>query len=108
MKLTRLQYKILKVWLRYHDAGYGLGQWLRTCWKSWLLLSVMGAWAYYFAVPVSPAFGWGYFGLCLGAFLRDIGYYQVAQRNWPVTNKVIDWKLAAELVELHEKDKVQN
>jgi hypothetical protein len=103
MKLTKLQFKVLRVWLRYHSSGYGIGQWFRSCWKSWLLLGVMGAWSFYFVVPESAAVGYGFFGLCLGAFLRDIGYYQVSRRTWPVTERVIDWKQVQELVDSHDK-----
>jgi hypothetical protein len=103
MKLNRLQLKVLRVWLRYHASGYGIGQWLRTCWKSWLVLAVMAAWSYYFVVPVYSGVGWTFFGLCLGGFLRDIGYYQVSRRTWPVTDKLIDWERAQELVSAREK-----
>ena len=89
--------------LRHHEFGYSIGQWLRRCWKSWLLLGAMCALSYYFIVPFSAAVGWGYFGLCLGAFLRDIGYYQVGRRAWPVTDRVVDWKQVQELVDSHDK-----
>ena len=104
MKLTRLQFKILRVWLRYHACGYGIGQWMLTCWKSWLLLGAMGAWSCCFVAPLSPAAGWGLFGLCLGAFLRDVGYYQVSRRTWPITDLVFDWKRVQELVSAYGKD----
>ena len=103
MKLTRVQFKVLRVWLRYHSSGYGIGQWMRSCWKSWLFLAVMCAWSYYFVIPVSAPVGWGFFGLLVGAFLRDIGYYQVSRRTWPVTERVIDWKQVQELVDSHDK-----
>jgi hypothetical protein len=103
MKLTRLQFKVLRVWLRYHSSGYGIAQWMRSCWKSWLFLGVMCAWSFYFVVPVSAPVGWGFFGLLVGAFLRDIGYYQVSRRTWPVTERVIDWKQVQELVDSHDK-----
>ena len=103
MKLMRLQLKVLRVWLRYHSSGYGIGQWFRTCWKSWLILVGMIAFSYYFIVPAVPAVGWIYFGVCLGAFIRDIGYYQVSRRTWPLTDRVIDWKQVQELVDTHDK-----
>ena len=103
MRITKLQFNVLRVWLRYHVSGYGIGQWFRTCWKSWLLLAVMAAWSGYFVVPFSPGVGWGFFGLCLGTFLRDIGYYQISRRAWPVTDQLIDWGRAQEFVNAREK-----
>lgn len=103
MKLTRIQYKILRVWLRYHVGGYGIGQLCRSCWKSWFGLGLVGALSYWITVSITPAISWGMVGLCLGAFLRDIGYYQVSRRTWPVTERLIDWKLTQELVDAYEK-----
>ncbi len=104
MKLTRLQYKVLKIYWRYHTAGLGAGQLLRTCWRQWLLLAVMGASAYLFLVPSMAAAGSVCVGLCVGAFLRDIGYYQVSLRNWPVSQQIIDWKRVSDLIESHGKN----
>jgi hypothetical protein len=68
-----------------------------------LFLGAMSAWSYFYVVPTFAAVGWGCFGLCLGAFLRDIGYYQVSRRTWPVSDRVIDWKRVQELVDSHDK-----
>jgi hypothetical protein len=75
MEITRYQLKVLRVWLRYHAAGYSVGQSFRTGWKPLSLLVAMSALAYTFVVPASAAVGWGLVGLCLGALLRDLGYY---------------------------------
>lgn len=104
MKLTKLQFKVLKVWLRLHaSGGYGLGQFFRNCWWPWLLLGIMGAWSYFFVVSITPTAGWIFLGICLGAFLRDIGYYQQHRRVWPITDRVIDWRQVQELVDSHKK-----
>ena len=106
MKLTRLQYKALKIYRRYDTDGLTVGQVLRNCWRQWLLLAAGGAFGYFFVVPACPAVGWLYLGLCVGAVLRDVGYYQVAFRIWPVTRQILDWKRVSELIESHEKDTV--
>jgi len=103
MKLTTHQFKVLRVWLRYHRSGYGVGQWFRSCWPSWLVLGVMGALCLVCLVPISMTVGWMLLGLCVGAFLRDIGYYQVTRRTWSVTDRVIDWKQVEDLVDSHDK-----
>ena len=103
MKLTKLQFKVLRVWLRYHTSGYGVGQWFRTCWKSWLFLGVLGVGSYFFIVPIFAPVGWAYLGLCVGSFLRDVGYYQVSRRTWPVSDRIIDWKQVQEFVDSHDK-----
>jgi hypothetical protein len=104
MKLTQLQYRALKIYTRYRDAGFGVGQWLRTCWRNWLILVVTGGLVYLFIVPTFAIAGWLSIGMCLGALLRDAGNYQAAVRIWPVSQKIIDWKRVSELVEAHEKD----
>ncbi len=106
MKLTRLQYKALKIYRRYDTDGFTVGQVLRNCWRQWLLLAAGGAFGYFFVVPAWPAVGWLYLGLCVGAVLRDIGYYQVAFRIWPVTRQILDWKRVSELIESHEEGTV--
>jgi hypothetical protein len=63
----------------------------------------MGAWSCFYVVPISVGVGWWFLGLCLGALLRDIGYYQVSRRIWPATDRVIDWKQVQELIDSHDK-----
>ena len=101
MELTTHQFKVLRVWLRYHRSGYGIGQWLRSCYWSWLVLGVMSALSFFLVVPISATVGWVFLGLCVGAFLRDIGYYRATRRTWTVTDRVIDWKHVEELVDSH-------
>lgn len=99
MTVTRLQRKVLKTWWRCHTEGYRVGPWLRQCSVSWLPLLGMGVYSYFCIVPGFPAVGWAFIGLCLGACLRDIGYFQVTRRSWPVTQQVIDWKRVSEMIE---------
>jgi hypothetical protein len=102
MKLTRLQYKALKIYWHYHTAGQTVGQIFRTCWRQWLLVAILGAFVFLISIPASPAVGYLVMGLCIGAFFRDIGYYQVSLRMWPVSQQIIDWKRVSELIESHE------
>jgi hypothetical protein len=106
MKLTRLQYKALKIYRRYDTEGFTISQVFRICWKQWLLLAALGIFCSVCLIPALPALGWLYVGICGGAFLRDVGYYQVAFRMWPVTRQIIDFKRVSELIESHEKDAV--
>jgi hypothetical protein len=76
---------------------------LRRCWPQWLFFAVLSALCFFFLVPCSPESGWLSIGLLLGAFFRDIGYYQVSRRTWPVTDQLIDWKRVSELIEAHGK-----
>ena len=104
MKLTRLQYKALKVYRRYDTDGFTVGQVFRLCWKQWLLMATVALFSYFFLVPALPALGWLFVGIYAGTLLRDFGYYQVASRMWPVTKEILDWKRVSELIESHEKD----
>jgi len=51
----------------------------------------------------APAFGWGYLGFCLGTLLRDITYFRLGRRNWPVMLDVINWDRVQQLVNAHDK-----
>lgn len=63
----------------------------------------VGRVVFFLRCPGVSSWGYGFLGLCIGAFLRDIGYYQVSRRAWPVTDRVIDWKQVQELVDSHNK-----
>ena len=104
MKLTRLQYKALKIYHRYDTDGFTVRQVLRICWKQWLFIAALGVFSFFFLVPVWPALGWLYVGLCGGAFLRNFGYYQVAFRMWPVTKQFLYWKRVSDLIQSDERD----
>ena len=64
----------------------------------------MAAVVYYLIAPSSPSTACLLVGLCIGAFLRDIGHFQGAYRMWPVTQQITDWNRVTELIESHEKD----
>ena len=104
MKLTPFQYKALKIYWRYHTSGLTIGQVLRVCWRQWALLVGCAIVAYFVLAPASPASGCLAVGLFAGAIFRDIGYYRVAFRMWPVNREIYDWKRVSELIELHEKE----
>jgi hypothetical protein len=90
MKLTRFQ---------YHKWGYGLQQWGRCFWKSWLVLAGMGVWAFIVVVPAAPGMGCTLVGFCLGVWLRDVGDYQLSRHLWTVSDRIIDWPRVQELVD---------
>lgn len=106
MKLTPFQYKALKIYQRYHTSGLTVGQVLRVCWRQWALLAGCAFVAYFLLTPSSPSLGCLAVGLFGGAILRDVGYYRVSFRMWPVNREIYDWTRVSELIESHEKDVV--
>lgn len=103
MKLTPFQYEALKIYRRYHTNGLTVGQVLRACWRQWALLAGAGIFAYFLLSPSSPALACLIVGICAGTFFRDVGYYRLAFRLWPVNREIYDWRRVSELIELHEK-----
>src|SRR5580700_3210804 len=99
MNLTRLQYKALKNWRRYHTTGYSVGQFVRTVWLGWLALAIFCSLIFFLVFPCFPVC----LGLCLGAFFRDIGYYKSSRKIWPVTQQIVEWNRVNEMIESHEK-----
>jgi len=106
MKLTPFQYKALKIYWRYHTGGLTVSQVLKVCWSQWALIVGFGVVAYLLLVASSPALACLAVGIFVGALLRDVGYYRVAFRMWPVNREIYDWKKMSELIESHEKDVV--
>jgi hypothetical protein len=103
MKLTPFQYRTLKIYRRYHTHGYTVSELLRASWYQWVVLTAFCLVAYFFA-RTSPELGWLGVGLFGGAMLRDVGYYRVGFRMWPIVRELYDWKRMSELIESHDKD----
>lgn len=101
MKLTKYQLKVLHVWLRYYHFGYSFDQWFRGYRKMMLILIILLAISIFLIWAGAPAFGWGYLGLCLGTVLRDITYFRLGRRTWPVMMDIINWDRAQQLVDAH-------
>ncbi len=104
MTLTKIQLKLLKNYERYHADSLTVSGIIRTCLLSWLLLLVSAAIGFWATTAVGvPAAGWLVVGMCAGAFLRDIGRFQVLFRTWPVLREVISWERVRELIQTHDK-----
>jgi hypothetical protein len=102
MKLTKYQLKVLRAWLRYYHSGYGFDKWLGINWKLMIFLVVMLALALVIATAV-PVVGWTCFAFYLGTLLRDITYFRLGRRNWPVMLDVVNWDRVQQLVDTHDK-----
>ena len=103
MKLTKYQLKVLLLWLRYHEFGYGFEQWIRVNWRAWLILGLLLPVSIFLIVAGAPAFGWAYLGYFLGVFLRDITYFRLGRRNWSLMLDVVNWNRVQQLVDANEK-----
>jgi hypothetical protein len=103
MKLTKYQLKVLRTWLRYYHSGYSFDQWFRGYRKMLFILMVLLAISIFLIWAGAPAFGWGYLGLFLGTVLRDITYFRLGRRTWPLSLDVIDWKRVQQLVDTHDQ-----
>jgi hypothetical protein len=104
MNVTPFQYKVMKLYWRYHTSGFTAGQILRRAWKQWAILIGCSLIAYLLFSPSSPALGCLAVGLFCGAIFRDIGHYRVALRLWPLNHEIYDWKKVAEIIEAYENN----
>ncbi|MFO0808893.1 MAG: hypothetical protein U0746_09745 [Gemmataceae bacterium] len=103
MTLTKIQLKVLKSYERHHADWLTISGIIRTCLPSWLLLLVgaaVGFWA--MAAVGVPEAGWLVVGMCVGAFVRDVGRCRVLFRTWPVLREVIRWERVRELIQTHD------
>jgi len=103
MKPTKYQLKVLRVWLRYYHSGYSFAQWFRGYWKVLLIMLILLACAIFLIFAGAPAFGWGYLGFFVGTVLRDITYFRLGRRNWPLMLDVVNWDRVQQLVDAHDK-----
>lgn len=98
--LTRLQRKALLGYATFHRKPPTLTHLLRRSWYSHALLLAagIGGSVGLFAVGASNDWLLLVVGLMAGAFFRDIGYFRVTIRVWPILDRVVDWKRVHELV----------
>lgn len=99
MKTTRLQKAVLQLYWRYHTEGWRLGPYLRANALRWLLLLVIAVGAGWVAFHVAPWVAALYVGMCLGAFLRDLGRLLQSRRLWPMVEQITDWQRVEQLVQ---------
>jgi len=99
VKLTKVQRKMLLGWHHTHEYGMSLAFFLRKALTSWALLALPAAAAYFIIVPNLPGLGWTVVGLCIGAALRDIGYYRIGLDFWPIRDQIVDWQRVTELLD---------
>jgi len=103
MTLTKIQLRLLKNYERFRADSLTVSGIIRTCFLSWLLLLGGGAFGFWVATEAGiPAVGWLVVGMCAGAFLRDIGRFQVLFRTWPVLQEIISWERVRELIQTHD------
>ena len=103
MKLTKIQLAWLRQYEKFRAGSPTVSGIIRACWLSWLFLLCGAAFGFLVTNEVgSPAVGWLVIGMCAGAFLRDIGRFQVLFRTWPVLREVISWERVRELIQTHE------
>lgn len=104
MKLTKLQFKLLKFYAKYQTKPLTLFCIVPPFWIPWLLLLVVAGAGCWYMWAGWPAVGWLFVGASIGAFLRDWNRILSLFRTWPVIHQIIDWQRLAELIQSHEKD----
>jgi hypothetical protein len=102
MKLTKSQLKFLRAWLLFYHSGFTFGQWFRLNWKVLLFLAVLLVCSALLITAI-PLVGGILFGFYLGTALRDITYFRIARRRWPVVLDIVNWDRVQQLVDAHDK-----
>lgn len=103
MKLTKYQFNVLRLWLHYYHSGYSFDQWMRRSWKALLVLGVLLGISIFLILAGVPVIGWAYLGFFFGTLLRDLTYYRLGRRNWPLLLEIVNWDRAQQLVDAHDK-----
>jgi hypothetical protein len=102
MKLTKSQLKFLRAWLLFHHSGFTFGHWFRLNWKVLLIIAVLLVCSAFVAAAI-PLVGGICFGFYLGTASRDITYFRIARRRWPVVLDVVNWERVQQLVDANDK-----
>ena len=104
MKLTRLQFKLLKFYAKYETKPLTLFSIIRPFWILWLLLLLVAGAGRWYMWAGWPAVGWLFIGASIGAFGRDVNRILSLFRTWPVLHEIINWQRLRELLQGNEKD----
>lgn len=99
MKLTKLQFKLLKFYAKYETKPLTLFKIVSAFWLAWPLLLLVPAFGWWYIWIGWPALGWVFIGVGIGAFLRDVNRILSLLRTWPVLHKIINWELLRELLQ---------
>jgi len=104
MKPTEFQQTVLQIYWSYHTGGWRLGPFLRVNWWRWLLLMILAVVAGWFVFEFDSSGAGIVFGLCAGAFIRDLGRLIQSYRVWPVFEEVTNWQRVEELIQSRTHD----
>jgi hypothetical protein len=99
VKLSAYQVRALQRSLRQREAGPSVARSFIASWKTYLIqLCLLGG--------VSAFWWWGgwqlgsmlIFGVLLGCVWRDLVWYRLMARNWPLSKEITDWRRVEELL----------
>jgi hypothetical protein len=107
MKLTKTDGKLLTFYMQHRVTPLTLRSVLRSFALSWVVLALMAAATTWFIWAGWPAVAWLCIGICLGAFLRDIGRIRLLFRSWPLLHAILNWERVQELHASSEADRVK-
>jgi hypothetical protein len=100
MNLTAIDRQQLRMVRDFRDAPPTVLHYVKTNWKSTLLIGVLCT----VAAVVYYRGGWpvvsGFFvGTLFGVITRDAGWYRKLVRSWPLSREITDWSRVDELIE---------
>lgn len=99
MKLTKLQFKILRFYAKFETEPLTLFKIVSVFRLTWLLLLLVPALGWWYIWAGLPALGWVFIGAGIGAFLRDVNRILSLFRTWPVLHQIINWERLRELLQ---------
>jgi len=76
---------------------------IKSNWKFYLFVgSIFGAASYFYIKDGSSIYAMFLGGAFFGMFLRDITWFRLTTRFWPISDAVTDWKKIDEIIEENE------
>jgi hypothetical protein len=106
MKVTKNQLRFLKIYQELHrqpPTVFGL-LWLGRLGFLALVPGVaVGIWFILMLPPSAAIAGYFVIGMCVGAYLRDIGRSIASVRLWPAIEHIVSWQRVDETVRENEK-----
>lgn len=86
--------------LRCREQGFSILRCFRMGGRRYLLSAILFCLLLYLASRFPHlAIAWVGVGAYIGMFLRDLGWYRAAKKNWPFTVKTTNWERVREIAD---------
>ena len=105
MNLSQYQLRALKRSWSYRESPPTIARLLRASWKTYLIqVLLLGGVASFWWFGGWQEASLLIVGILLGCIWRDVVWYSLTSKNWPLTKEVTDWRRVEDLIADNERN----